>query len=59
MSVPFSFSKDLVLKTGLVLTDVPDVGFKVSNFTKDNMATMEAKWSEIKTSLVNGACQVF
>lgn len=48
----FAFSKDLVLKTGLVLTDVPDVGFKVSNFTQANMAAMEKAWPKIRAALL-------
>lgn len=48
----FNFTKDLVLKAGLVLIDVPDVGFKVSNFTATNMATMETRWSEVRSSLL-------
>jgi hypothetical protein len=48
----FSFTKDLVLKAGLVLIDVPDIGFKVSNFTKANMAKMEEQWSEMRSSLL-------
>lgn len=48
----FSFTKDLVLKAGLVLIDVPDVGFKVSNFTATNMAKMENGWSELRSSLL-------
>ncbi len=47
----FSFSQDTVLKSGLVLADVGDVGFKVKNFTTANMAKLEAKWDEISTSL--------
>ena len=48
----FAFTKDLVLKAGLVLIDVPDVGFKVSNFTAANMATMETRWGELRSSLL-------
>lgn len=48
----FAFTKDLVLKAGLVLIDVPDVGFKVSNFTATNMATMEKRWMELRSSLL-------
>lgn len=48
----FSFTKDLVLKAGLVLIDVPDVGFKVSNFTASNMATMEKRWQEIRRAML-------
>jgi len=47
----FSFTKDNVLKAGLVLTEVPDVGFKVSNFTQKNMAEMEKQWPNIKAAL--------
>ena len=51
----FAFSKDLVLKTGLVLTDVSDIGFKVSNFTRSNMALMEKHWPDIRSSLLTSA----
>ncbi|SJN44099.1 hypothetical protein FM104_13165 [Microbacterium esteraromaticum] len=47
----FDFSQDTVLKSGLVLADVGDVGFKVKNFTTVNMAKLESKWDEISTSL--------
>ena len=47
----FDFSQDTVLKSGLVLADVGDVGFKVKNFTTANMATLEATWDDISTSL--------
>lgn len=43
----FSFNKDLVLKACLVLADFKDVQFKVDNFVKDNMLTIEKKWSGI------------
>jgi len=48
----FNFTKDLVLKAGLVLIDVPDVRFKVTNFTQQNTALMEKKWSELRTALL-------
>lgn len=51
-STPFTFSKDRVLKAGLTLIDVPDVGFKVSNFTQSNMALMEKRWQDIRSALV-------
>lgn len=51
----FQFSKDLVLKTGLVLIDVPDIGFKVSNFTQANMRKMEERWQEIRSALLTAA----
>lgn len=48
----FRFSKDLVLKAGLMLSDIGNVGFKVDNFNRDNMAVLEQKWLEIKQALV-------
>jgi len=48
----FSFSKDLVLKAGLMLSDIGSVGFKVENFNKDNMDRLEANWQGIRESLL-------
>ena len=48
----FNFSKDLVLKAGLMLSDIGSVGFKVENFVKDNMVILEAKWQDIRESLL-------
>jgi hypothetical protein len=50
----FDFSKDLVLKAGLMLTDVPDVGFKLKNFTKPNTAKIEKDWENIRQALLLG-----
>ena len=47
----FSFSKDLVLKAGLMLSDIGRVGFKVDNFNRENMDTLESKWEDIKRAL--------
>ena len=47
----FSFTKDLVLKAGLVLSDVGDVRFKVTNFNHANMALLEAQWDSYAASL--------
>ena len=47
----FSFSKDLVLKAGLMLSDIGSVGFKVDNFNRDNMSVFEAKWDRISDAL--------
>jgi len=49
----FQFTKDLVLKAGLVLTDVPDIRFKVTNFTQQNTALMEKRWSELRSALLS------
>jgi hypothetical protein len=47
----FAFSKDLILKAGLVLMDQGDIRFKVDNFDKDTMQSMEAGWDAIANSL--------
>lgn len=47
----FRFSKDLVLKAGLVLTDISDVGFNVENFTAANMRTLDESWDDIEQAL--------
>jgi hypothetical protein len=49
--VGFNFSRDTILKSGLVLADVGDIGFKVKNFTTANMAKLEADWEAMSTSL--------
>ncbi len=51
LGLGFAFDKDVVLKAGLVLTDVSDVGFKVTNFNRENMATLEAEWDRVEDSL--------
>ena len=47
----FAFHKDLVLKSCLVLADIPDVRFRVDNFNKANMDTIEKNWEKISSSL--------
>lgn len=47
----FSFSKDLVLKAGLMLADIGSVGFKVENFNRANMEILENRWPDVKRSL--------
>lgn len=49
----FNFTKDLVLKAGLVLIDVSDVSFKVANFTQQNTALMEKRWPELRAALLS------
>jgi hypothetical protein len=51
-SPSFSFSKDIVLKAGLILVGAPDIRFTVSNFTKENMALLEKRWPEVKDALI-------
>lgn len=48
----FGLSKDFVLKAGLMLADISSVGFKVENFTAENMAVLEAKWPSIRNALL-------
>ena len=43
----FAFTKDLILKAGLVITDIGDIRFKVTNFNRTNMKMLEAKWDEV------------
>jgi hypothetical protein len=50
----FSFSKDVVLKTALLIAGV-DVRFRVSNFTQDNMKKVEAAWDQTRDSLLRTA----
>jgi len=47
----FNFNKDFVLKTCLVLSDFPDIAFKVDNFNKPNMLKIESNWDEIKKAI--------
>ena len=51
----FSFSKDLVLKAALVLTDIPSIRFQVKSFTHENMARIESGWDEINRALLLAA----
>ena len=48
----FTLSKDFVLKAGLMLTDIASVGFRVENFTHENMAKLEEKWLGIRDTLI-------
>ena len=46
------FNADFVLKAGLMLTDIASVGFRVENFTRENMATLEENWPNIHQALL-------
>ena len=41
----------MVLKAGLLTSDLSDIRFKVTNFNRDNMKTVEQKWDLITESL--------
>lgn len=47
----FGFTKDVVLKAGLVLSDIGDIRFKVTNFNQANMHLLEQGWDAIGASL--------
>jgi uncharacterized protein with ParB-like and HNH nuclease domain len=47
----YSFGKDFVLKACLYLTDNLPIQYKVKNFTKTNLLTIEENWEKIKESL--------
>ena len=51
----FAFTKDLVLKSCLVLAGITGIGFKVRNFTADNMARIESEWTTIRSGLRTAA----
>lgn len=47
----FDFSKDWVLKAGLMLSDIRSIGFRVENFNRHNMTMLENQWHDIKQTL--------
>lgn len=49
----FQFDKDMVLKAGLLICDLPDIGFKVTNFNRNNMENVERNWGLITESLTS------
>jgi hypothetical protein len=47
----FSFSKDLVLKAGLMLSEIQSVAFRVTNFNATNMKALVENWERIDRAL--------
>ena len=47
----FNVNKDFILKSALVLSDFSNIAFKVDNFNKSNMLTIEQNWQSIKKAL--------
>lgn len=47
----FRFEKDFVMKSCLVLCDIPDITFKGDNFNMSNMTTIEKNWEQIKKAI--------
>lgn len=47
----FNINKDIVLKACLVLSDFPDITFKVDNFNRTNMLQIEKNWDDITKAI--------
>ncbi len=47
----FTLNKDFVLKSCLVLSDIPAIEFRVSNFNRENMEKIEEYWEAIARAL--------
>ena len=47
----FRFSKDFVLKACLMLSDIGSIAFRVDNFNRDNMSTIQDVWEQIEVSV--------
>lgn len=50
LTTPNDFDRDFILRTALLLSELPYV-FSVDSFTKKNLALIESNWTEIKASL--------
>jgi len=50
----FSFTKDNVLKSALMISELP-VRFAVSSFTRENMEIVEKNWEKTRKSLLNAS----
>ena len=49
----FRFTKDLVLKAGLLLSnDEGNVAFRLENFNRENMSLFQNKWNDIQRALM-------
>lgn len=47
----FAFSQDFLLKAGLMLAGANSVGFRVTNFTRNNMKLLEDRWDRITAAV--------
>jgi Protein of unknown function DUF262 len=47
----FGFSRDHILKAGLVMAGISDVGFRAETFNRDNMHKLEQAWDDISQRL--------
>jgi uncharacterized protein with ParB-like and HNH nuclease domain len=50
----FTFDKDFILKSCLVLCDFKDIAFKVDNFNRSNMLEIEKRWDEVSNAIRKG-----
>jgi uncharacterized protein with ParB-like and HNH nuclease domain len=48
----FKFEKDLILRAGLMLGEVGNLSFKLSNFSKENIVFIEEHWESVKESFL-------
>lgn len=51
IGVGYKFGKDFVLKSCLYLCESLPIQYKVKNFTKPNLRTIESNWESIKSAL--------
>ncbi len=51
----FDFNRDHILKAGLVIAGVSDVGFRAETFNRENMRKLEEAWDNITRTLVLAA----
>lgn len=54
----FEFSKDFVLKSALVLTDIQDIGFNADNFNRANTEKIEAGWETCVAAPLHAAVEL-
>jgi hypothetical protein len=47
----FGFSRDHVLKAGLVMSGISDIGFRATTFNRENMHKLEEAWDAISQRL--------
>ncbi|GGG15490.1 hypothetical protein GCM10011344_15060 [Dokdonia pacifica] len=49
----YSFNKDIVLKSCLVLSNIKDIRFHVDNFSSENMSKIEDEWDDISSAITS------
>jgi hypothetical protein len=51
----YNFTRDHILKAGLVIAGVKDIGFRAKTFNRENMRMLEDQWETISTTLSRAA----